>query len=124
MTSAIQSGGDETSRTAEGSSALSLEQGIRAMALRAFSSSAKQERKAYLNELHAESQRLLRETREASFKPIAVVQKPISSVVEKIRKRKLEISKKAMVVNSYGFDGSRSLKDRQKDLDIPYEDKT
>ncbi|KAL3639209.1 hypothetical protein CASFOL_017116 [Castilleja foliolosa] len=80
------------------------------------------ERKAYLNELHAESQRLLRETRDASFKPIQVVQKPISSVLEKIRKRKLEISKKAMVVNSYGFDGSRSSKDRQKDLDVSYED--
>lgn len=34
------------------------------------------------------------ETRDASFKPIPVVKKPISSVLEKIRKRKLEISKK------------------------------
>ncbi|KAL0314717.1 UNVERIFIED_CONTAM: hypothetical protein Sangu_2316100 [Sesamum angustifolium] len=52
------------------------------------------ERKAYLKELHAESQRVLRETRDASFRPIPVVQKPISSVLEKIRKRKLEISRK------------------------------
>lgn len=88
-----------------------------------------QERKAYLRELHAESQRVLRgsiseylsslcyfydvkvvpycsrlikfcsalsywlESRNASFKPIPMVQKPISSVLEKIRKRKLEISK-------------------------------
>ncbi|KAL3632239.1 hypothetical protein CASFOL_025223 [Castilleja foliolosa] len=64
------------------------------------------ERKAYLNELHAESQRLLRCY--ASFKPIPVVQKPISSVLEKIRKRKLEISKKAMVVNRSSLAASKA----------------
>ncbi|XP_057973369.1 uncharacterized protein LOC131161552 [Malania oleifera] len=58
------------------------------------------ERKAYLHQLHAESQRLLRETRDATFKPIPLVQKPISSVLEKIRKRKLEVSKKTIIVNS------------------------
>ncbi|KAL8523767.1 hypothetical protein ACS0TY_013655 [Phlomoides rotata] len=56
------------------------------------------ERKTYLKELHAESQRLLRETRDASFRPIPLVQKPISSVLEKIRKRKLEITKKSTLV--------------------------
>lgn len=52
------------------------------------------ERKAHLEQLHAESQRLLRETRGAAFKPVPLVQKPISSILEKIRQRKLEMSKK------------------------------
>lgn len=34
------------------------------------------------------------ETREASFKPVPIVQKPVSSVIEKIRLRKREVSKK------------------------------
>ncbi|KAG0466892.1 hypothetical protein HPP92_018472 [Vanilla planifolia] len=51
------------------------------------------ERKVELENFHAESQRLLRETRDASFKPVKLVQKPISSVLEKIRQRKLEIMK-------------------------------
>lgn len=34
------------------------------------------------------------ETRDATFKPVPVVQKPISSVLEKIRQRKLEVLKK------------------------------
>ncbi|KAK2988737.1 hypothetical protein RJ640_021002 [Escallonia rubra] len=55
------------------------------------------ERKAHLEQLHAESQRLLRETREAAFKPMPVMQKPISSVLEKIRQRKLELSKKSFI---------------------------
>ncbi|XP_058224838.1 uncharacterized protein LOC131333992 [Rhododendron vialii] len=54
------------------------------------------ERKIYLQQLHAESQRLLRETRDATFKPVPVVQKPISSVLEKIRQRKLEVLKKTI----------------------------
>uniref|UniRef100_A0A453M6L4 DNA replication checkpoint mediator MRC1 domain-containing protein n=1 Tax=Aegilops tauschii subsp. strangulata TaxID=200361 RepID=A0A453M6L4_AEGTS len=55
---------------------------------------AEKERRAQLESIHAESQRLLRETRKASFKPIAEpVYKPISSVLEKIRLRKLEIQK-------------------------------
>ncbi|ONI32712.1 hypothetical protein PRUPE_1G381400 [Prunus persica] len=52
------------------------------------------ERRDHLKQLHAESQRLLRETRDAAFKPIPLVQKPISSVLEKIRKRKLEVLQK------------------------------
>ncbi|XP_071686896.1 uncharacterized protein [Rutidosis leptorrhynchoides] len=52
------------------------------------------ERKAHLEQLHAESQRLLRETRGVSFKAVPLVQKPISSILEKIRQRKLEVSKK------------------------------
>ncbi|MQL82764.1 hypothetical protein Taro_015245 [Colocasia esculenta] len=57
------------------------------------------ERKAHLEQLHAESQRLLRETRDASFRPATVVEKPISSVLEKIRRRKLEILKISSVSN-------------------------
>ncbi|KAI3684851.1 hypothetical protein L6452_34078 [Arctium lappa] len=52
------------------------------------------ERRVHLEQLHAESQRLLRETRGAAFKPVPLVQKPISSILEKIRQRKLEMSKK------------------------------
>ncbi|XP_051123588.1 uncharacterized protein LOC127246338 isoform X2 [Andrographis paniculata] len=68
------------------------------------------ERKAYLEELHAESQRLLRETRDASFKPTPVVHKPISSVLEKIRKRKIEVSKKAMAVDERSYLAEESNK--------------
>ncbi|OMO87612.1 hypothetical protein CCACVL1_08886 [Corchorus capsularis] len=57
------------------------------------------ERREYLAQLHAESQRLLRETRDAAFRPAPLVQKPISSVLEKIRRRKLEISKKTYFVD-------------------------
>ncbi|KAL3514624.1 hypothetical protein ACH5RR_027341 [Cinchona calisaya] len=61
------------------------------------------ERKTYLKQLHAESQRLLRETGEAAFKPIPVVNKPISSVLEKIRQRKRELSEKNLMLNSNTF---------------------
>ncbi|KAJ4964127.1 hypothetical protein NE237_024066 [Protea cynaroides] len=61
------------------------------------------ERKARIGALHAESQRLLRETRNASFKPVPIVQKPISSILEKIRQRKLEVSKKACNMYSYDY---------------------
>ncbi|KAL4559449.1 hypothetical protein LXL04_031587 [Taraxacum kok-saghyz] len=61
------------------------------------------ERRAQLEQLHAESQRLLRETRGASFKPVPVVQKPISSILEKIRQRKLEVSKKFSQLNNDDF---------------------
>lgn len=57
-------------------------------------------RKAELEHLHAESQRLLRETRDASFKPVLLIQKPISSVLEKIRLRKLEIFKSCNILGS------------------------
>ncbi|XP_048434189.1 clumping factor A-like [Pyrus x bretschneideri] len=59
------------------------------------------ERREHLKQLHAESQRLLRETRDAAFKPIPLVQKPISSVLEKIRKRKLEVSQKCSSTGDY-----------------------
>ncbi|KAL1216676.1 hypothetical protein V5N11_025179 [Cardamine amara subsp. amara] len=53
----------------------------------------KKERREYLDQLRAENQRLLRETRDAAFVPAPLVRKPISSVLEKIRRRKEEISK-------------------------------
>ncbi|XP_075480688.1 uncharacterized protein LOC142521371 [Primulina tabacum] len=77
------------------------------------------ERKAYLKELHAESQRLLRESSGAAFKPAPVTRKPISSILEKIRKRKLELSKKFSIPN----DQTRSEDDnslREKvDFEVP-----
>ncbi|XP_068656826.1 uncharacterized protein [Aristolochia californica] len=69
------------------------------------------EKKCYLDMIHAESQRLLRETRDASFKPSPVVQKPISSVLEKIRQRKLEVLKK-----SYNSDSSDSFMNNDASL--------
>ncbi|KAF5180478.1 Dna ligase-like protein [Thalictrum thalictroides] len=59
------------------------------------------ERQAHLKELHAESQRLLRETRDAEFKPVPLVHKPISSILEKIRQRKLEVSQKASMLTNH-----------------------
>ncbi|CAH8355857.1 unnamed protein product [Eruca vesicaria subsp. sativa] len=53
----------------------------------------KKERREYLDQLRAENQRLLRETRDAAFETVPLVRKPISSVLEKIRRRKEEISK-------------------------------
>ncbi|KAJ0966314.1 hypothetical protein J5N97_027452 [Dioscorea zingiberensis] len=65
------------------------------------------ERKAYLEQIRSESQRLLRETRNASFKPAPLVQKPVSSVLERIRNRKLELLKQSSVdFQSYSFDGA------------------
>ncbi|XP_020578471.1 uncharacterized protein LOC110023405 isoform X2 [Phalaenopsis equestris] len=61
------------------------------------------ERKAELERLHAESQRLLRETSNASFKPVQLMQKPISSVLKKIRLRKLEILKSSNILGSLPF---------------------
>ncbi|XP_062159307.1 uncharacterized protein LOC133866705 isoform X2 [Alnus glutinosa] len=58
------------------------------------------ERRDNLMQVRAESQRLLRETRDVSFKPVPLVQKPISSVLEKIRKRKLELSKKSVAIKT------------------------
>ncbi|XP_010539917.1 PREDICTED: spore wall protein 2 [Tarenaya hassleriana] len=55
---------------------------------------SKKERREYLDQLRAENQRLLRETRDATFQPVPLVRKPISSVLEKIRQRKQEISRK------------------------------
>ncbi|OIV96337.1 hypothetical protein TanjilG_09764 [Lupinus angustifolius] len=69
---------------------------------------AEKERRENLQQLRAESQRLLRETRDAAFKPITLVQKPISSILDKIRQRKLEILKKSSsnYVDSDTDDGS------------------
>ncbi|GKV04818.1 hypothetical protein SLEP1_g16925 [Rubroshorea leprosula] len=61
------------------------------------------ERRKQLTSLRAESQRLLRETRDAAFKPAPLVQKPISSLLQKIRQRKLEISRKTSSVNDDGL---------------------
>ncbi|MFS7952155.1 hypothetical protein Hanom_Chr07g00603641 [Helianthus anomalus] len=58
------------------------------------------ERRAHLDQLHVESQRILRETRGVSFKPAPPVQKPISSILERIRQRKLEVSKKFFQSNT------------------------
>ncbi|KAK2660506.1 hypothetical protein Ddye_007039 [Dipteronia dyeriana] len=54
---------------------------------------ADKESREQLKQLQAESQRLLRETRDAAFKSVPPVRKPISSLLEKIRQRKLEVSK-------------------------------
>ncbi|XP_014498812.1 transcriptional regulator ATRX isoform X2 [Vigna radiata var. radiata] len=56
---------------------------------------AEKERRETMKNLRAESQRLLRETRDAAFKPAPLVQKPISLILDKIRQRKLEILKKS-----------------------------
>ncbi|KAI3895641.1 hypothetical protein MKW98_025432 [Papaver atlanticum] len=67
------------------------------------------ERKLHLEQLHAETQRLLRESRDAEFKPVPIVQKPISSILAKIRQRKLEVSKKASSLNIYFADSNDTL---------------
>lgn len=72
------------------------------------------ERKALCQQLHVDTQRLLRESKDATFNPIPVVHKPISSVLEKIRKRKIEISKNktAMIMGNssiHKFSASREV---------------
>ncbi|XWS25741.1 hypothetical protein CRYUN_Cryun27aG0093500 [Craigia yunnanensis] len=68
------------------------------------------ERREHLAQLRAESQRLLRETRDAAFKPAPLVQKPISSILEKIRRRKLEVSKKTyFVVDDHDGNSSNDM---------------
>ncbi|KAL5987073.1 hypothetical protein ACLOJK_041069 [Asimina triloba] len=78
------------------------------------------EKAAYLELLHAESQRLLRDTRDASFKPVPLVQKPISSVLQKIRRRKLEVSKRSGISGSSDHlaDTATSLRDVNEDLEL------
>ncbi|XP_054798734.1 uncharacterized protein LOC129303441 [Prosopis cineraria] len=66
---------------------------------------AEKERLENLKKLRAESQRLLRETRDAAFKPISGVQKPISSLLDKIRQRKLELLKKSISSIGDHYDG-------------------
>ncbi|XP_022981802.1 uncharacterized protein LOC111480839 [Cucurbita maxima] len=62
------------------------------------------ERREYVEQLRAESQRLLRDTRGAAFKPMPLVRKPISSVLEKIRLRKLELSRKSTIIENAIFE--------------------
>ncbi|WCJ35158.1 hypothetical protein M5689_016424 [Euphorbia peplus] len=79
----------------------------------------KKERRERLKELRAESQRLLRETREASFKPVPIVQKSVSSVLEKIRQRKQELSKKLvnMSESSYADENDTVSREVHNDAD-------
>ncbi|KAJ9186605.1 hypothetical protein P3X46_002154 [Hevea brasiliensis] len=77
------------------------------------------ERRDHLKELRAESQRLLRETRNASFKPVPLVQKSVSSVLEKIRKRKLELWKRSDITNRDSFiDGNDNISREALDFDL------
>ncbi|MBA0759616.1 hypothetical protein Gotri_022471 [Gossypium trilobum] len=70
------------------------------------------ERREHLVQLRAESQRLLRETRDAAFKPAPIVQKPISSVLEKIRRRKLEVSKKTyFAIDDHDGNSSKDMEE-------------
>ncbi|TYI42992.1 hypothetical protein ES332_A01G137900v1 [Gossypium tomentosum] len=70
------------------------------------------ERREHLVQLRAESQRLLRETRDAAFKPAPIVQKPISSVLGKIRRRKLEVSKKTyFAIDDHDGNSSKDLEE-------------
>ncbi|KAI3922314.1 hypothetical protein MKX01_006003 [Papaver californicum] len=73
------------------------------------------ERKIHLEQLHAETQRLLRESTDAEFKAVPIVQKPISSILAKIRQRKLEVSKKASSLNIYYADSNDSLEVNKMD---------
>ncbi|KAK3148985.1 hypothetical protein QOZ80_3AG0211350 [Eleusine coracana subsp. coracana] len=84
---------------------------------------SEKERRVQLDSIHAESQRLLRETRSASFKPtVQPVYKPISSVLEKIRLRKLEILKKTNAPiedNDDNDDHSEPASDSAGHLGVP-----
>ncbi|CAN0872581.1 hypothetical protein LINGRAHAP2_LOCUS10158 [Linum grandiflorum] len=77
------------------------------------------DRRNRLKELRAESQRLLRETRDTSFKPQPLVQKPVSTVLEKIRQRRLELSKRSARVDlSPADENGASPRDFSVDLDF------
>ncbi|RCV40315.1 hypothetical protein SETIT_9G042800v2 [Setaria italica] len=81
---------------------------------------SEKERRAQLDSIHAESQRLLRETRSASFRPIVQpVCKPISSLLEKIRLRKLEILKKSSTTTEDNDAASEPAIDSAVRLDVP-----
>ncbi|KAL6893848.1 hypothetical protein ACP4OV_007946 [Aristida adscensionis] len=84
---------------------------------------SEKERRVELDSLHAESQRLLRETRSASFKPIVQpVYKPISSVLEKIRLRKQQILKKSNTPAEDNDENDASSElpgDSARNLDVP-----
>ncbi|CAL1355911.1 unnamed protein product [Linum trigynum] len=82
------------------------------------SSGGKKDRRTRLKELRVESQRLLRETRDASFKPQPLVQKSVSTVLEKIRLRRLEFTKRSVQVNPASFnENDLSPKGLSADLD-------
>lgn len=72
-------------------------------------------KRSEFDKIHAESQRLLRETRDVSFKSLPTINKPISSVLEKIRLRKLQLEQKA-------GKGSARLSKESKDDDASSED--
>ncbi|CAN8234696.1 unnamed protein product [Cochlearia groenlandica] len=77
----------------------------------------KKERREHLDQLRAENQRLLRETRDAAFKPAPLVRKPISSVLEKIRRRKEEISKHVFFLNNILCVGRFLSRKKSKSID-------
>ncbi|TXG52256.1 hypothetical protein EZV62_021425 [Acer yangbiense] len=78
---------------------------------------ADKESREQLKQLQAESQRLLRETRDAAFKSVPQVRKPISSLLEKIRQRKLEVSKKSIKLNKTSFIDDEINDDDDDDYD-------
>ncbi|OWM80829.1 hypothetical protein CDL15_Pgr006860 [Punica granatum] len=80
------------------------------------------ERRDRMQQLRADSQRVLRESRDASFKPIPMVLKPISSVLEKIRQRKLEMSKKTVSVKSTNLASRYFDFSEEEDVDIDLND--
>ncbi|KAK9756379.1 hypothetical protein RND81_01G092800 [Saponaria officinalis] len=71
----------------------------RAKILKVSKQKENQERKAYLAQ-QVDFQRIMRERKSVGFKPITMIAKPISSVLQKIRQRKIELSKKFMLENS------------------------
>ncbi|KAL9247605.1 hypothetical protein vseg_021021 [Gypsophila vaccaria] len=75
-----------------------------------------QVRKAYLTQ-QADFQRIMRERKSVGFKPIAIVEKPISSVLQKIRQRKTELSKKFMLEDN-GDDVTVGIKSVADDSEI------
>ncbi|XP_073147338.1 uncharacterized protein [Henckelia pumila] len=83
--------------------------------------SEEKERKAHLKELHSETQRILRESSGTAFKQAPVTRKPISSILEKIRKRKLELSKKFSIRNDETCisEDNNSLREKL-DYDVPH----
>ncbi|EFJ24825.1 hypothetical protein SELMODRAFT_414278 [Selaginella moellendorffii] len=60
--------------------------------------------KKELDEMHAESQRLLRETREAAFEAAPVVEVPMSGLLSKLRQRKIQLGWKSKLKVSHQND--------------------
>ncbi|XP_057516864.1 uncharacterized protein LOC130798036 [Amaranthus tricolor] len=63
----------------------------------------KKDRKARTAQ-HVDFQRVMRERKNVGFRPTPMVEKSISSVLEKIRQRKMEVSKKLMVSKKIELD--------------------